>query len=63
MLRESCDCVHFVKSKIANTPILKHFDPDRIPEIVVYDSFEGFAADVGWHILASDIYKSDIKAK
>ena len=27
-----------LKDKIAKTPILKHFDPDRIPVIVVYAS-------------------------
>ena len=27
-----------LKSKIATNPILKHFDPDRIPVIVVYAS-------------------------
>ena len=30
----------FLKQKIASTPILKHFDPDRPPVIVVYASGE-----------------------
>jgi hypothetical protein len=27
-----------LKAKIASTPLLKHFDPDRIPVVVVYAS-------------------------
>ena len=29
---------NMLKSKIASTPILRHFDPDRVPVIVVYAS-------------------------
>ena len=40
MTRWEKDTIVFtmLKAKIATTPILKHFDPDRIPVIVVYAS-------------------------
>ena len=40
-----------LKSKIATNPILKHFDPDRIPVIVVYAS--------KWAVSASLLQKYD----
>ena len=35
-----------LKAKIATTPILKHFDPDRLPVIVVYASKRSVSASL-----------------
>ena len=48
---EGYDCIHHVESKIATTPILNHFDPDRIPVIVVYAS--------NWAVSASLLQEYD----
>ena len=35
-----------LKAKVAQTPVLKHFDPDCRPVIVVYDSKWAISADL-----------------
>ena len=45
----------FLKQKIATTPILKHFDPDRRPVIVVYAS--------KWSVLTAHLFKSYAEAQ
>ena len=35
---ESYDCMYHIKGKIATTTIIKHFDSDRTPAVVVYAS-------------------------
>ena len=46
LVGDSYDCIHHVENQDRYHPILKHFDPDRIPEIVVYASKWAVSASI-----------------
>ena len=53
-----------LKAKIAGTPILNHFDPERPPVIVVYASKWAVSAALSrWRTLAGYFYKLHVETK